>query len=179
MPLNYQSICIFIPDKLRQQLSGQDISFYSRNQTKRLRRVQDNKVLLIFRIHVASSPLTMLIHWPYYCIVHVYIVIHFCDSMFFWVDVNLCTFFLIVWLYLYCYWRHTCLTPTPSLPHICARPEPGPGLMHISPFFVFNGLRCRWFVRFVDINVIFFVDLLLLKLSFHNINIINHNKSYN
>jgi hypothetical protein len=36
------------------------------------------------------------IHWPCYCTVHVYVVIHFCDSMWsFWVEANLCRFFLL------------------------------------------------------------------------------------
>ena len=44
---------------------------------------------------LASSQLTMSIHWPCNCTVHVYIVIHFYDSMWsFWVEVNLCRAFI-------------------------------------------------------------------------------------
>ena len=44
------------------------------------------------------------------CTVHVYDVIHFCDSMwYFWVEVNLCPFH-IVCLYLYSRWRSNLLS---------------------------------------------------------------------
>jgi hypothetical protein len=50
---------------------------------------------------LASSQLTMSIHWPWYCTVYVYVVIHFCDSMWsFWVQGNLCRFFFILFVYI-------------------------------------------------------------------------------
>jgi hypothetical protein len=48
----------------------------------------------------------VVIHWPCYCTVHVYVVIHWpCIMLSFWVKVNLCMFFLIVCLFLYCHWK--------------------------------------------------------------------------
>jgi hypothetical protein len=52
---------------------------------------------------LASSQLTTGIHLPSCCTVHVFVVIHFCDSMWsFYVKTNLCGFFFIVCLYMYC-----------------------------------------------------------------------------
>ena len=54
---------------------------------------------------LSSSQITTIIHWPCYCTVRVYVVVHFYDSeKSFWVKVNLCRFFTVC-LYLYCYWR--------------------------------------------------------------------------
>ena len=45
---------------------------------------------------LASSQLTMSIHWPCYCTVHDYVVIHSCNSMWsLWVEANLCSFFIV------------------------------------------------------------------------------------
>jgi hypothetical protein len=47
----------------------------------------------------ANSYLTMIIHWPCYCTVHVYVVIHFCDGVWsFWVEANLCRILLFVYI---------------------------------------------------------------------------------
>jgi hypothetical protein len=58
-----------------------------------------------FSTFLASRQLTMSIHWPCYCTVHVYVVIQYCDNMWsFWVEAILCGIF-IVCLYMYCLWR--------------------------------------------------------------------------
>jgi hypothetical protein len=41
---------------------------------------------------LASSQLTTSIHWPCYCTIHVYVVIHICDMLSFWVETNLFRF---------------------------------------------------------------------------------------
>ena len=49
---------------------------------------------------------TLSIHCPYYCTVHDYVVIHFCDSM--WSSSSgseSVQVFFIVCLYMYCRWR--------------------------------------------------------------------------
>jgi len=54
---------------------------------------------------IASSRLTMSIHWLCYCTVHVYVVIHFRDRTWsFWVESNMSSFVLVC-LFLYCRWR--------------------------------------------------------------------------
>jgi hypothetical protein len=53
----------------------------------------------LFQRHVVHCKLDtfVFIHWPCYCAVHVYVVIHICDSMrSLWVKVNLLRFFIIV-----------------------------------------------------------------------------------
>ena len=82
--------------------------------------------------------------------------------MSFWVEVNLCSFF-IIYFYLYCHWRLsyqegrprfgiplTCLT----LPHFCACPKPGPGFptSYVMVFFVLSELRWEAIVCVVDIG---------------------------
>ena len=83
---------------------------------------------------LASSQLTMSIHWPWYCTVYIYVVIHFCDSMWsFWVQGNLCRFFL------YCLFisvlsleiqlsemRFGIQFTSLTLSHLCACHKPGP-----------------------------------------------------
>ena len=47
----------------------------------------------------------MSIHWPCYYTVHVYVLIHFCDSMWSFDGKLICAGFFIVCLYMYCLWR--------------------------------------------------------------------------
>jgi len=48
---------------------------------------------------LASSQLITSIHWPCHCSAHVYVAIHFCDSVrSFWVEANLCRFLLFLLL---------------------------------------------------------------------------------
>jgi hypothetical protein len=90
---------------------------------------------------------TTSIHWPCYCNVQVYIVNHFCNSMWsFWVEA-ICAGLLIVLLYIYCRWRSpyqegrvgiplTGLIP----PHFCVSPKPGSRFTksYVVVFFVFS-----------------------------------------
>ena len=131
----------------------------------------------------------MSIHWPYYssvsmfmlsftdptillcpCLcchsltllffcVHVYVVIHFWDSVWsFWVEDNPNIFFLIVCLYptLYCHWRSNfrerLVAITLTLPLLCACLNLGPGfsMSYVKVFFVSNCLKWEVVVRFVD-----------------------------
>jgi hypothetical protein len=105
-----------------------------------------NKVLNSGHLkHPNSSKLTMSIHWPCKCTVHVYIVILFCDSMWsFWVEANLCSFLVVC---LYCRWRSSYqerwveITLTSLIPpHFCACLKPGPGFptSYVVVFFVFS-----------------------------------------
>jgi len=52
-----------------------------------------------------SSQLITSIHWTCYGIVHVYVVINFCDSMWCFEWKRICAGFFIVCLYPYCHWR--------------------------------------------------------------------------
>ena len=100
---------------------------------------------------LASCLFTTSIHWPCYCTVHVYLVIHFCDSMWsFWVAANLWRFFL---LFVYIcivigdpiIKRESDWIPliSPALPHFCICPKPLPGFprSYIMAFFLFIELR--------------------------------------
>ena len=43
-----------------------------------------------------DGQLPINIYWPCYCTIHVYVVIHLCDSIWsFWMEANLCRFFNI------------------------------------------------------------------------------------
>ena len=46
----------------------------------------------------------MSIHWPCYCTVHVYVVIHYCNGVLsFWFEMNLSRFILIVYICMVCF----------------------------------------------------------------------------
>ena len=107
-----------------------------------------------------------------YCTVHVHVVIPFYDTMWsFWVEANICRFiyaniynicrFSIVCLYLYCRSRSNCqerrvVIPLTSLspPHVCAcsKSKPGFSTSYVVVFSMFNYLRLKVVVRFVDIR---------------------------
>jgi hypothetical protein len=86
------------------------------------------------QLFLANSRLTTSVYWPCYCTIHVYVVIHFCDSMWsFCVQTNLCRF-VIVRLYIYCHWRfqlsrEECWEPVnrfiPATFSVCLKPGPG------------------------------------------------------
>ena len=66
------------------------------------------------------------IHWPCYCLVHIFVVIQFCDSICsFCVEVNLCMFFLSFvyihwrWRYSYQEWGIIILLTSLTPPHCC------------------------------------------------------------
>ena len=46
-------------------------------------RLNNTYIYSTYYTFLASSQLTTSIHWPCYCTAHVYVVIHFCDSMVF------------------------------------------------------------------------------------------------
>ena len=79
----------------------------------------------------ASSQLTMRIHWPCYCIVH---VCYFFVIVYMWsvlVEVDLRIFFILhLYMYIYCHWRSNyqgrkVVIPLTGLttPHCCACPK--------------------------------------------------------
>jgi hypothetical protein len=137
----------------------------------------------------------MRIYWPCYCTVHVYGVIHSCDSIWsYWVEASLCRFY-IVCLYKYCRWRSSyqegrvaILLTSLTLPHFYACPKPGLGFPMsydmVPPNFEFMELRWEVVVCFVDIGEIvdyYYVNFLFKIPSylFHNDNIGYHLSMFN
>ena len=99
----------------------------------------------------------MTIHWPCYCTVQVYVVIHFLDSM--W------TFFLLIFfivcIYMYCLWssnyqERSGVIPLIDItpPHLCTCPKPWHGFprSYFVVVFVFSDIRWKVIVSFVDIG---------------------------
>ena len=114
---------------------------------------------------LGSSQLTMSIHWTCYCTVHVYVGIHFCDSMR-WNRIS--AGFFIVWLYLYCcssYQERITGIPLTGLtpPQYCICPNQGPAFP-TSYVVVFCVQWCKMS------HLLILVDM--FKLSFHKIDII-------
>jgi hypothetical protein len=112
---------------------------------------------------LARSQLTTNSHWPCYCTLHVYAVVHFTDSMWsFWVETNLYRWFLIICLYMHCGWRSSYqegkvgISSTP--PYFCAWIY----LMffHVQWFKVRGGCSFSWYWWHGWQS--------LFKLSFHN-----------
>ena len=112
-------------------------------------------------VFLASSQLTTSIYCPCNWIIHVNVVVYFCDSMWiFWMDVNLCMFFNIC-LYMHCHWRFTCLDGGVRIPltgfapqhfYVCTKPGLWFSTSYIVIFFMFNDLWWDVMVCFVDIG---------------------------
>jgi len=60
--------------------------------------IKSNGSYPTYYIFLANIQLATSIHLPCYCTVHIYVVIHLCDSMrSFWVEVSLCMFLSFVY----------------------------------------------------------------------------------
>ena len=75
--------------------------------------VKSNDLKTTDSTFLASSQLTMTIHWTCYCTVHLYVAIHFCGSVWcFGVETNLCRFLWFVYIcdrlqtQIGIHWRH-------------------------------------------------------------------------
>ena len=101
-----------------------------------------------------SSQLNMTFHWPCYCNVHIFVVIHFCDSVWsFWLEANLCRY-LIVYVY-----HHWILVPIIkrvwidwfTWPHFLWLSQSEPRftllwcLCYLQWFKVSSGCSCWWY----------------------------------
>ena len=101
----------------------------------------------------------LYIHWPSYCNVYIYVVIHFCDSLF-WVEVevNLCRFFV---------YAHMCFVFGDTVNKIgglrslgrfnplrlCICSKPGPGVQSSCALVSFMFIELKWeMICFVDIG---------------------------
>ena len=81
--------------------------------------LNSNGLWRTYSTFLASSQLVKSIHLHCYCTVHIYVVIHFCDSMWsFWVETNICSF-LIICLYMYCRLRSSYQKMRSKIPLAC------------------------------------------------------------
>ena len=116
--------------------------------------------LYIKRLYIPSwKPLNTTIHWPWYCTLHVCVVINYCDSV--WpVWVEGC---FIVRLYMHCSWKYnfeggTGWDPIDRFNHatcLClsqGRTQISTAICGVRLLCVFSGLRWEVVVRVVDIG---------------------------
>ena len=75
---------------------------------------------LTYSTFMPSGQITTGINCPWYCIVHVYVVIHFCYSVWSFAWKKICAGFLIVCWYLYCRWKPNYQERRVAIPFICS-----------------------------------------------------------